>query len=126
MNIILYYKNIRGSVQVDRSIIDQLEDTPIVAAIKDNDGLEQCLTSASHVIFVLYGDICNIGDIVKRLKDHGKTVMVHLDLIEGLETKSISVKFLKENTLLDGIIFTKSAVIKAAKKQGLEIGRAHV
>lgn len=104
---------------MNRTIIDQLEDTPIVAAIKDDNGLEKCLTSSSQVVFVLYGDICNIGGIVKRLKDHGKTVMVHLDLVEGLEAKSVSVKFLKGNTLLDGIISTKIAVIKAAKKQGL-------
>lgn len=104
---------------MNKQVIDRLEEAPIVAAIKDNEGLENCLNSPSQVIFVLYGDLCNIGSIVKKLKDHGKFVMVHLDLIEGLECKAVSVKFLKENTLLDGIISTKIAVIKAAKKEGL-------
>lgn len=102
-----------------KDLIDILEDTPIVTAIKDDKGLEKCLEAPSKFVFVLYGDICNIGQIVKKLKEHGKYAVVHLDLIEGLESKPISVKFLKENTLIDGIISTKIAIIKAAKKEGL-------
>ena len=104
---------------MNNEMIELLEDTPIVAAIKDEHGLKKCLDSPSQVVFVLYGDICNIGEIVKLLKAHGKTVMVHVDLIEGLEAKAISAKFLKEHTMLDGVISTKMAVLKAAKKLGL-------
>lgn len=104
---------------MNTKVIDMLEDTPIVAAIKDEEGLEQCLASPSQVVFVLYGDICNIGEIIKKLKAHDKYVVVHLDLIEGLESKPISIKFLKANTLVDGIISTKTALMKAAKKEGL-------
>ncbi|MHC1748850.1 MAG: glycerol-3-phosphate responsive antiterminator [Cellulosilyticaceae bacterium] len=100
-------------------VIDMLEEMPIIAAIKDDDGLIKCIESPSRVIFVLYGDICNIGGIVKKLKDHGKYVIVHIDLVEGLESKAISVRYLKENTDIDGIISTKSLVVKAAKKEGL-------
>ena len=47
---------------------DALDDSPIIAAIKDNNGLKKCLTSSSSVIFILYGDICNISDIVDEVK----------------------------------------------------------
>ena len=42
---------------------EAIEDSPIIAAIKDDEGLKKCLTSESRVIFILYGDICNIPDI---------------------------------------------------------------
>ena len=41
---------------------EAIEDSPIIAAIKDDEGLKKCLTSESRVIFILYGDICNIPD----------------------------------------------------------------
>ena len=32
---------------------DALEDSPIIAAVKDNRGLQKCLASDSHIIFIL-------------------------------------------------------------------------
>lgn len=45
--------------------------------------------------------------------------MIHIDLINGLSSKEISVEFIKENTQADGIISTKPALIKKAKELGL-------
>jgi glycerol uptake operon antiterminator len=42
---------------------EAIEDSPNIAAIKDDEGLKKCLTSESRVIFILYGDICNIRGI---------------------------------------------------------------
>ena len=35
---------------------EAIEDSPIIAAIKDDEGLKKCLTSESRVIFILYGE----------------------------------------------------------------------
>lgn len=43
---------------------EALEDSPIIAAVKDDEGLSRCLTSDSRIIFILYGDIVTISDIV--------------------------------------------------------------
>ena len=96
-----------------------LENSPIIAAAKDEPGLTRCLTSDSHVIFLLFGDICNISDLVQRVKDAGKIAMVHIDLIHGLSAKEIAVDFIKKYTRADGIISTKPLLIKHAKKLGL-------
>jgi glycerol-3-phosphate responsive antiterminator len=98
---------------------DALENSPIIAAIKDEDGLKKCLTCDSQVIFILYGDICSISDIVSSIKDAGKIAMVHLDLITGLSSKEIAVDFIKKYTQADGIITTKPPLIKRAKELGL-------
>ena len=95
-----------------------LEDTPIIASVKNNEGLQKCLETDIQVIFVLYGDICTISDIVKTIKGAGKIAMVHLDLISGISPKEIAIDFIKKNTDADGIITTKSNLIKYAKQLG--------
>lgn len=99
-----------------RSIV---EDCPVIAAIKDEDGLKQCLETDIGVVFVLYGDICNIADIIHLLKVNRKTVLVHIDLISGLSTKEIAVDYIRERTNADGIISTKPMLLKRAKELGL-------
>ncbi|MDD6307110.1 MAG: glycerol-3-phosphate responsive antiterminator [Clostridiales bacterium] len=98
---------------------EALEDSPIIAAIKDDEGLQKCLKSESRVIFILYGDICSIPDIVATVKNSGKIAMVHIDLITGLSSKEIAVDFIQKYTGADGIITTKPALIKHARELGL-------
>ena len=69
---------------MNKLLMEQFEDCPVIAAVKDDEGLRACLDSEIRIVFVLYGDICSISGIVGRLKDAGKTVIVHLDLISGL------------------------------------------
>lgn len=100
------------------TILEQFEDYPVIAAVKDEDGLKKFLESGAEIqiVFVLYGDLCNIGDIVDRLKEGGKTVIIHLDLISGLGNREIVVDYIKNTTKADGIISTKSTLIKRAKE----------
>ena len=98
---------------------EALEDSPIIAAVKDDEGLSRCLTSDSRIIFILYGDIVTISDIVETVKSAGKLAIVHLDLINGLSSKEVAVDFLQKYTNADGIITTKPTLIKRAKELGL-------
>ena len=95
---------------------EAVEDSPIIAAVKDMEGLERCLKSDSRIIFILFGDVLTIADIVARVKQSNRMAMVHLDLIGGLTTKEISVDYIKNATRADGIITTKPALIKRAKE----------
>lgn len=96
-----------------------LEDCPVIAAVKDDQALEASFRSPCQIIFVLYGDICNVGQIVSRIKEEGRTAMVHLDLIMGLDGREIAVDYIKEKTGADGIISTKTTQIRYAKEKGL-------
>ena len=103
-----------------RDFIEKLEANPVIAAIKDDKGLEKAIKTDCEIIFILYGDVCTIPGIVERIKTSGKIAMVHLDLIAGLNnTKEISVDFIKNNTKADGIITTKGNLIGRAKELGL-------
>ena len=102
-----------------RDFVETIEAAPVVAAIKDDTGLEMCLKSDVDAVFILYGDICTIADIVAKVKEAGKTAMVHMDLITGLSPKDISTDFIRKYTLADGIITTKGNLISHAKEIGL-------
>lgn len=98
---------------------DAFQENPIVAAIRSDDDLADCLTTDVRVVFVLYGDVCSISDIVDRVKTAGKLAVVHIDLITGLSAKEVAVDFLRSNTHADGVISTRPALIQRAKELGL-------
>lgn len=92
-----------------------VEDNPIIAAVKDMESIDHCCQEEEiKVVFILFGDVCSIRDIVKRIKDSGRIAMVHIDLITGLGTKEIAVDFIKKETGADGIISTKPTLLKRA------------
>ncbi len=98
---------------------EALEDSPIIAAIKDDAGLTRCLDCDSQIIFILYGDIITIPSIVEKVKGSGKLAFVHMDLIQGLSSKEASVDYISKFTKADGIISTKAPLISRAKDLGL-------
>lgn len=103
-------------ISMNRKFMEQFEDCPVIAAVKDEEGLNACLGSEIGIVFVLYGDVCTIPEIVRKLKKGGKTVIVHIDLISGLSAKEVAVNFIHTNTEADGIISTKPALIRQAKE----------
>lgn len=103
---------------MNHKMLEKFEDCPVIAAIKDDDGLKKCLDSDIQIVFVLYGDICSISGIVSTLKKAGKTVIIHIDLIAGLSSKEIAVTYIKSVTHADGIISTRPAVIRETREEG--------
>ena len=77
--------------------IDLLEMSPVIAAIKDDTGLKRCLDTECQVVFILYGNICNIKDIVAELKE-------------------VAIDVIKEQTGADGIISTKPMLVRRAQE----------
>ncbi|HJB28761.1 MAG TPA: glycerol-3-phosphate responsive antiterminator [Candidatus Blautia faecavium] len=102
----------------EREIRELLDGCPVIAAVKDAESLERGIHSDIPLVFVLFGDICSIEEIVEKLKEAGKTVFVHLDLIQGLSGREVAVDFLKARTKADGIISTKINVVNYAEQQG--------
>ena len=96
-----------------------VEDNPIIAAVKDDEGLEECLRSEIGVVFILYGNIGSIIDIVKKIKRAGKLALVHMDLVSGMQAKDVSVDYIRNYTEADGIITTKANLLPRAKELGL-------
>lgn len=88
-------------------------------AVKNEIELDRALEEDSKIIFLLFGNIVNIADYVKKIKQHEKYVIVHVDLIDGLAAREISVDFIKKYTGADGIISTRINNIKRANELNL-------
>ena len=104
---------------MEQRLYEALQRNPIIAAVRDDEGLAQCLRTDIQTVFVLYGDICNIPEIVRQIKDAGKIAIVHVDLIQGLSSKEVAVDFIHQNTRADGIISTKAPLVRHAMDLGM-------
>ena len=62
-------------------------------AVKDDNKLEEALKSDKRTVFLLKSDIMSVGDVVKRCKGAGKTVFIHLDLMDGIGKDESGLKF---------------------------------
>ena len=100
-------------------LLELLADGPVIAAVKDDDGLKRALRSEAPVLFLLYGDILTIRDTVAQVREAGKRAFVHLDLVEGLSNREISVDFIARSTAADGVISTKATLTRRARELGL-------
>lgn len=89
-----------------------LERSPVIAGINNEELIEECRKSSCEVAYILYGDICNIADIVEAVRAAGKIPIVHIDLINGLSSREICVDFIHKYTRAEGIISTKPHLIK--------------
>ena len=91
----------------------------IIAAVKDDITLDKALKSNVDTIFVLNGDICKINDVVNKCHQANKKVYLHIEMIDGFGKDEAAVRFIANNIKPDGIITTKSSLVKAAASVGL-------
>ena len=99
------------------SIKSCLEEFPVISAVRERF-FEKALKSPSKVIFLLGCDISTVGEKIKIAKQCGKFILVHIDLSDGIGKDKSGIKFLA-NLGVDGIISTKSNLIRAAKDLSL-------
>ena len=58
-------------------LLHLLRQNPVIAAVKDNASLQLAIDSECQFISVLYGNICTISNIVKKIKNAGKYAFIH-------------------------------------------------
>lgn len=98
-----------------KDLLSVLDDSPMIAACKNDEGLQRALASDCSVVYLLYGNVCSIADLVQSIKDAGKMAFVHVDLIDGLSNRDIAVDFIKQHTATDGIITTRPNLIRRGR-----------
>lgn len=98
-----------------------LEYNPIIGAIKNDEDLEKVINSDCNVVFLLSGDIITLKEKVSRLKLNDKKVFVHLDMIGGISSNPVIIKYLKNEFHIDGIITTKTSLVKKALEENVYV-----
>lgn len=104
-------------------MISIISNNPVILGIKTETDFPLVQAIPSKVVFVLFGSVSTIIDIVAELKAMGKVVFVNIDMVDGLSSKNSVIDFLKENTKADGIISTKPQLLRYAKR--LELITVH-
>ena len=93
---------------------------PIIAAVKDDSGLREACNSQIETVFLLYGNILDLQLRARQLKEAGKRVFIHIDLVEGLKTDRQGMRYIARVVQPFGIISTKPSGIKLAREYGLK------
>ena len=99
-------------------IVELLEACPVIAAVKQK-GFSDALDSPCEVIFLTEVNILTVAERVAEAHEKGKKIFIHIDLAEGIGKDAAALTFLK-NCGVDGIISTKSSVIRMAKDKGFK------
>lgn len=98
-------------------ILQDLECNPVVAAVQA-EHFAEALSSPVQAIFHLGAELMSVPQIVSQAHDAGKYIFIHLDLAEGIGKDRAGVRYLRQCGV-DGIISTKSQLIRYAKEQDL-------
>ena len=101
-----------------KRMIELFEDNPVIPGVISDADVELVLKNEAKIVFTLYGDIADIANIIKRLKDGGKTVFVNIDMVDGFSGRNAVLKFMRQNTLADGVISAKASMLRYAKELG--------
>ncbi|GAB2537743.1 glycerol-3-phosphate responsive antiterminator [Gracilibacillus alcaliphilus] len=99
--------------------ITDMVQSQVIASIKKPEDIDKAIHSQANITFLLIGDLMSTGDYIKRLKQAGKKIFLHMDFIDGLANSHSALRFIAEKWKPDGIITTKSGLIKSAREEGL-------
>jgi glycerol uptake operon antiterminator len=102
-----------------KPIIDKIELNPVIAAVQNEEDLEIAIKSQVSTVFLLSADIFNVKTLVDKIKNAGKSAMIHIDFLEGLGKDAKAIEYIIKVIQPDGIISTKSNNIKIAKEKGM-------
>ena len=102
---------------MSKKLIEQLENSPVISAIRE-DRFSEAVTSPSEVIFLLGCNVLTVQGLIETAHKNGKMILVHIDLADGIGKDKAGVQYLTKCGV-DGIISTRSHLIRAAKELGL-------
>ncbi|AXG38117.1 glycerol-3-phosphate responsive antiterminator [Enterococcus gilvus] len=100
-------------------LYQKLEASPVIAATKNQIDFDAALNSEAEVIFILQSHLLELADLSKKIKERGKTAILHADLVKGLSSDETAIDYIKQVTSFDGIISTKPSIIRHAKRHRL-------
>lgn len=98
---------------------DLLRGGRIIAAVRSADMLKRAVESQASAVFILGGELIEIGRMVDVARSARKPVFVHVDLIEGLAGDQAGIRFLARKIGPDGIITTRHHLVGVARKERL-------
>lgn len=100
-----------------QEITDCFERSPVIAAVQNNM-LHTALDSPVEIIFNLKISLLEIEETIKKVHSVGKKIFIHIDLADGIGKDKAGIEYLSKCGV-DGIISTRSQLIRYANETGL-------
>ena len=91
----------------------------VLPAIKRPRDLERLLPSPFVYLVLLGGRLDGLRPQIELAERHGKKVLLHADLIDGLKNDEYAAEYLCRQIRPAGLISTRMAVLQKAKQGGL-------
>lgn len=100
-------------------MLNRLHNGPVIPAARTYDDFKAALAvEAAPSIIVLCGDINTLPAMIIQAEQHGKRLLLHLDLVSGIGKDKAGVQYLARLGL-PGVITTKPFLGKLAREAGM-------
>ena len=99
------------------SIID-FDENPIIAATRSYEDFKCAINSSVSTVFILSCNLIDIDKYTDEAHANGKKLFIHIDFVDGISKDAAGVSYLATKKI-DGIISTRSSVIKCASDKGI-------
>ncbi len=90
----------------------------IIAAVRNDKELDMALDANVWVIFDLCPNLMTLASKAEKVHSVGKKIYIHMDLAEGIGKDRCGIDFVRR-CKVDGIISTRSNIIKLGREAGL-------
>ena len=95
-----------------------MDKSKIFAAVRTGEGLDYALKTGVKTIFMQATNIEEVGEQIEKAHKAGKKLFIHIDITDGVGKDEYGIRYLQKLGA-DGIISTRTNIIKQAKKMGL-------
>ncbi|WP_407644676.1 glycerol-3-phosphate responsive antiterminator [Cohnella cholangitidis] len=88
-------------------------------AVKTARELESALSTPYPYLVLLGGHLGQLRALVELAERHGKKVLLHADLIDGLKNDEYAAEYLCQHVRPSGLISTRASVVQKTKQNKL-------
>lgn len=97
------------------SLVDHFRQSPVIAGVREVRDLDAAMEAGIQTVFFLQGSLFTLREMVTKTIDAGILSFAHVDLMTGIGKDPEGMRFLAEEVGVDGILTTRTHLIKAAK-----------
>lgn len=92
---------------------------PVIPAVRTYEDFKHVLLHiSSPSVILLFGDINTLPGLLEQAQQHGKRLLLHLDLLDGVGKDKSGIKMLARLGV-NSLITTKSHLAKSAREEGM-------
>lgn len=100
-------------------LLKRLEKKPVIAGVKSVEDALRAVERQVEIIFFLTGTLFDLQELLEQKLEPRPLIFAHVDLLQGIGKDQWGMRFLAQSMGVDGILTTRSHLVKAAKKEGL-------